>query len=218
MQDIQWEACFQEQIHKRKGANNTSIKRFVASVLMPLSTSDLDSCRHDSSVKAKIIKRPPKLSSPEDPERWIIPSGPLPPAYLSFLRWSNGGEFRNGDRLLQFFGTSGDNGVREMMLAYRVPYWAPGLLPFAFDGGGVFYAFDMRYRPHKGEYQIVTAESGYAHTPFDLEATFIEACRSEVSIESKWDIKSEVTRPMCDDCGEFLICPKCRKCGPTKHS
>lgn len=204
MCDIIWDGVFQEQVFRSPGAEDWEIEDFVSTVQQPLSAAELEWLRDEHGD--------------DHPELWRIPSGPIPESYLSFLRWSNGGEFRNGHRIFQFFATDCEtNGVRAMMLAYAVPFRSPGILPFAFNAGGVFYAFDMRFEPRDGEYRIVAAECGYPHKPYELEATFPEACRSSVDFELEWNSEDEITRPMCDDCGEYLICPKCGQRGPVVH-
>jgi hypothetical protein len=114
---------------------------------------------------------------PFDPRRWRLPDRPLPPSYLSFLRWSDGGTFGNGDRRLDPFLPCGR--LREYLLCYAVPQHMPGALPFAFDGGGCFYLFDMRAEPVRGEYPVLYVGAG--NLGYDdavlVASTFIEACR-----------------------------------------
>lgn len=86
-----------------------------------------------------------------------MPQYPLPPSYLDLLRCCDGidtGDARN----IQCFEL---DDVRNMMLSYEVPYYWPLALPFAFDGGGVFFAFDMRNPPDEsGEFPIVMCHAG----------------------------------------------------------
>src|SRR5215472_6681118 len=99
---------------------------------------------------------------PFDPSVWVMPTRPLPPQYLSLLKWSNGAWCRSGEREFGFFPTFDANGcgVRESMLAYHVPQYMPGALPFAFNGGGTFYLFDMREDAVGGEYPVVCCHAG----------------------------------------------------------
>ena len=70
-----------------------------------------------------------------DPREWVIPNRPFPESYLSFLRWSNGGSFFNGDR--KFDGVFLTDKIREYLLCYWIPMKMPGAVPFSFDGGGI---------------------------------------------------------------------------------
>jgi len=202
MSEIKWDGIFEEEIERNPGLSEDDLALFVSSVLQPLTADELEL---------------PELQS-DDLARWKIPEGTLPHSYISFLLWSNGGEFRNGDRLMQFFPALDPvQGVRIMMLAYGVPDETPGILPFAFNGGGIFYAFDMRFRPVNGEYSIVAAECGHPHNPFKLAPTFLKACQSMQSIEELWDKEDSIMKPMCSECGEFLVCPQCGRHGSAVH-
>lgn len=116
--------------------------------------------------------------------RWTL-AGALPPAsYLDFLRFSNGGSFGNGERSFSSFFEV--HTLRGMMVGYGIPEDMPSVLPFAFDGGGVFYAFDMREPPvdGDGEFPIVAF---HASTPCWPEAsvvaqTFEAACRGTTRV------------------------------------
>src|SRR5262245_7423107 len=125
---------------------------------------------------------------PFDAAVWVIPSLPLPAAYLSLLRWSDGGEFGTGERWFQFFPALGErHGVRAMMLAYQLPQYMPGAVPVAFNGGGTFYLLDMRRPAVGGEYPVVCAHAGYlAWEPraFCVVAdSFVAACRGTVNVD-----------------------------------
>jgi len=201
--DIEWAAVFGEVLDQPDGAADDEIEEFLSTAQQPL-----------SAVELAYLKK-----SHAEPDRWKIPDGQLPPAYLSLLRWSNGGEFRNSERLFHFFPALDEtHGVRVMMLEYGVPYYTPGILPFAFNGGAVFYAFDMRLRADSGgEYPIVAAECGHSHSPMPVAASFLDVCSGHRDIIDLWDEEDEITRPMCDDCGEYLVCPECGHRGPTVH-
>lgn len=88
-----------------------------------------------------------------DPSQWTCPPGPLPPSYLDFLGWSNGGSFFAGDR--EWLMLAAEE-VREYMLDYALPVHLPRTVPFALDGRGGFYLFDMRGGPGAdGEYKVI---------------------------------------------------------------
>jgi len=203
--EIEWASVFEEVLEHPGGAEDSVIDEFVATVQQPLSDKELAWLRN--------------VQPQPEPERWKIPNEPLPASYLSFLRWSNGGKYRNGDRLIQFFPALDENDcVRVMMLAYGIPYYKPGILPFA-ASEGCFYAFDMRLKARSdGELPIVATEfGGLPGVVFPLAENFLDACRDRRSIEELWDDEVEITRPMCDECGEYLVCPECGKRGPTSR-
>ena len=77
-----------------------------------------------------------------NPRGWAMPAGPLPQAYLEFLLWANGGWFVNGRRAFDPLLPLQE--VRGFVLNYEFPHYMPGALPFALDGGGGFYTFDLR--------------------------------------------------------------------------
>jgi hypothetical protein len=141
-----------------------------------------------------------------------MPAGrPVPPSYLSFVRHSDGGEFRNGDRLFQMWGT----GLREFLISYHVPQYVPLAVPFAFNGGGVMYLFDMRNPPGAdGEYPILCAGSGRLtfdphHSP-KVADSFPDVCRGRFNVErlrnggvvlsaEQWDVWRD-PKPMLAEC------------------
>src|SRR5262249_11533316 len=126
---------------------------------------------------------------PFDPLRWTIPDHPLPVSYLSLLAWSNGGEFRTGDRWFQFHrAVEPGHGVRAMMLGHHIPQYMPGAVPIALNGGGWFYLFDMRNPPRDGEYPVVACSAGNLGWDPDkckvVAATFLAACQGTTNIEN----------------------------------
>lgn len=105
-----------------------------------------------------------------------LPDGPLPESHLSFLRWSDGGEFYVGDRCFQFFSAAE---LRTMLLEYGVPKWMPGAFPFASNGGCRFWMFDMRKPPSGREFPVVLASAGNLcwEDAVAVADTFPDACR-----------------------------------------
>ena len=69
--------------------------------------------------------------------------------------------------------------MREYLLAYHVPQYMPRALPFAFDGSGRFYLFDMRDRPIQGEYPVLYVGAGSLRyeDAVAVASSFVEACR-----------------------------------------
>ncbi|MGE0610159.1 MAG: SMI1/KNR4 family protein [Pirellulales bacterium] len=121
-----------------------------------------------------------------------MPDRPLPESYLSFLSWSNGGEFRQGQRWMQFFPLFDErHGVRAIMLAYELPQCMPGALPFAANGGGTFYLFDMRQPSKEDEYNVVCSHAGNFGWGSDeclqIADSFAAACLGKSDVdELKW--------------------------------
>lgn len=171
---IDWPNAFDEQ-YPAAGASQEELEWFVEDVRRPLVLGEAEEI---TRRQGNPFGREDPLYShyrPCDPSAWIIPSTPLPLSYLSFLSWSNGGEFRTGARWFQFFST---REVREHLLAYHLPEYMPGVLPFAMDGGSLFYMFDMRRGPVSGEYPVLVAAGG--NLGYDdaraIAGTFIDAC------------------------------------------
>ncbi|MGS2740044.1 SMI1/KNR4 family protein [Sinomicrobium pectinilyticum] len=78
----------------------------------------------------------------------------LPKEFHKLLWYSNGGTIINGDREFDYFSL---RGIRYFYFAYGFPKWAPCFLPIAFNGGGVFYAYDFRDTRH---IHLVAASAG----------------------------------------------------------
>jgi hypothetical protein len=183
-----WEYRFDES-YPNPGAVDDVIARFVHEANRPISSAEIRAInagqknpfRADDSLQA--------TWKPVDASRWIIPDRPVPVAYLDLLRWSDGGEFRTGERWFQFFPClDTQQGVRALMLAYHLPQYRPGAMPIALDGCGIFYLFDMRKPAIDGEYPIVCARAGNLGWEPDSSVTvansFVAACRGQVSLDS----------------------------------
>ncbi len=184
---VDWSAVFDEA-YPEAGASADTLAQFATSFGSPL-----------SKFEAKTIKAGQQNPFPThdplhatyrsfDPALWNLPNGPLPKAYLDFLKWSNGGEFRTGRRWFQFFPVMDpSHGVRAMLLAYHLPQYMPGALPIASNGGGTFYLFDMRQSPPYGEYSVVGAHSGslgwQADKCIQVADSFLTACRDPRDID-----------------------------------
>ena len=142
MRPINWPAVFEpfDECEPRPGLNPEYVPLVDRLVGEPLSKEEI----------AEIESR--GLS---DPNRWVIPSRPLPKSYLSFLAWSNGGIFIEGDRE---FAILGAEELREYLLTYELPATMAGSVPFATDGHGGFYLIDMRNEANEGgEHPILHA-------------------------------------------------------------
>ena len=153
---MDWLSVFDE-VHPVSGASAKAIRQFVATLGRPLSAAEVKAIV--ASQRNPFPKGDPLYTAyrPFDPTTWRLPQRPLPQSYLSFLQWSNGGWCRSGARAFDFFGAGT---VRQMLLAYHLPEYMPDALPFAWNGDGIFYLFDMRQQPVADEYPIVCAQAG----------------------------------------------------------
>lgn len=187
MTEIDWNTVFDE-VHAEPGASHEDIVDFISTALKPLTHKEVE--RIYPEQQNPFPKRDPLHSTwqPFDPSKWSIPNCPFPNDYLQLLRWANGAECRSGDRWFQFFPTTNpSHGVRAMMLAYHVPQYMSGAVPFAFNGGGTFYMFDMREPARNGEYPIVCCGAGAlgfddAYT-VKIADSFLAACRGKADID-----------------------------------
>jgi hypothetical protein len=181
MRMTDWDSIF-EKVYPIPGASQEDIDMFVSSVLAPLTENEI--------VEINAGQRnpfPPSHSlynsyRPFDPRQWILPTLPLPFSYLNFLAWSNGPECVNGERSFGFLST---HEVRDYLLAYHIPEYMPLALPFALNGGGVFYLFDMRQKTEDGEYPIVVSHAGnldWEDARF-IAVSLVEACCGQTDIE-----------------------------------
>ena len=121
---------------------------------------------------------------PIDPMKWRMPARPVPESYVSFACWSDGGDFRNGERYFQMWGSV----LRTFLTTFLVPEYMPDAVPFAFNGGGVMYMFDMRQPARGGEYPIICARTGEFGWQLPgcfarMADGFEEACRGRSNVE-----------------------------------
>lgn len=163
---VDWISVFDE-VEREQPAAEENVSQLRAFLSSPLTIVERD------EIAA--------LDSELDPTAWGLPDCELPGDFKDFLRWSNGGGARTGEREFGFFDIAG---IRDYMLRYLFPEYMPGVVPFAFNGGGIFYAFDVRSQPLKGEYPIVAAASGVLN--FDdspvVASTFMDLCRGTVNV------------------------------------
>jgi len=183
MNRIDWPSLFDE-IHPQPGASDGDIISLVEAVTRPLSRTEIEQINAEHRHLASHIEElAPKLGVLPvfpwgDPAKWELPHEALPQTYLDFLRWSNGGSFRKGAKWFDTVFRTDE--VRGYLLRYDLPEHMPGVLPFAFDGGGTFYVFDMRRPPRSGEYPVMVAHAsnlGFGASR-QIGTTFIEACQA----------------------------------------
>lgn len=171
------------------GADDVEIENFVSMIGLPLTESEADEISQNLKNPFPPTHPLHKSYKPFDPKLWKIPDKPLPDDYINLLRWSNGGWCRSGEREFGFFPTSDAKcGVRAMLLAYHLPEYMPLALPFAFNGGGVFYLFDMREKAFAGEYPVVCSHAGnigWGSGEYRIVAeSFLAACRGKNNVDS----------------------------------
>ncbi|HEV3385517.1 MAG TPA: SMI1/KNR4 family protein [Gemmata sp.] len=188
---IDWSTVFDEA-YPVAGASAADVERFLDSVGQPLTSSEIEEINLGQQNPFPKIDPMHALWRPFDPSLWVIPNRTLPSSYLSLLSWSNGGEFRTGDRWFQFFPALDPGyGVRAMLLGYDIPQYLPGALPIASNGSGTFYFFDLRHPAVNGEYPVVCSQSGgFSWKPracFYVADSFAKACRDRVSLEELRD-------------------------------
>jgi hypothetical protein len=194
---VNWASLFDET-RPDPGASDAEIDRFVAAIGQPLSPTEVAEVNRTQQNPFPESDPLHAAYRPFDPSSWRMPNQPLPADYLSFLRWSNGGWCRTGEREFGFFPTSDPtSGVRAMTLAYHVPQYMPGALPFAFNGGGVFYLFDMREAARAGDYPVVCASAGALGWDecWFVADSFLLACRGTSNVE---DLRAAETTSECD--------------------
>jgi len=153
---MDWEQLF--TIHtKRESIGEEELGLTLTALLAPLSTEE--KWEYGVYYKELILRTPPE-------------------AYLSFLRWSNGGEFSRGERLICF---SPAWMLRKGAIECAFGGYMPGVLPFAEDLGDIRYMFDMRNPAVHGEYPILVTEAGNAsfETSAVIAATFVELCSND---------------------------------------
>ena len=184
---IDW-STVSDEAYPVPGATDAEIKRFVTRVGRPLSAAEI--AYVNRGQRNPFPKGNPLYDAYRrfDPSLWTVPRGPLPDAYLSLLRWSNGGEFRTGRRWFQFFpALDPGGGVRAMLLGYNLPEYMPGALPVAFNGAGTFYLLDMRHPPVGGEYPVLCSRAGSLRYGTDtclrVADSFLAACQGTIDPE-----------------------------------
>ncbi|QYK63383.1 SMI1 / KNR4 family (SUKH-1) [Paenibacillus sp. S25] len=176
-----WSIQFDQPFVKSPEATEDQITNFSKTWNIKLSEQEI----HE--IKQRQVNPFPKSSpfhdqyKPLDPVGWLLPQGQFPDSYMDFLKYSNGGEFQNGERYFQFFNTED---LREMNLAYELPHYMPGAVSFAMDGCGNHYMFDMREEQRNNEYPVLFAHSGsLGYDECEQVAhSFIELCTEKSAL------------------------------------
>lgn len=179
---MNWATTFDMCYRTSSGITDLELQSFIDSWNLPLSEQELAEIKKQQRNPFHATNPMYELYTPIDPSKWTIPNKRLPAAYIAFLQYSNGGEFGQGERYFQFFNS---DELRAMMLAYEFPEYMPGSVPFAMDGCGHHYIWDMREDPARDEYPILVSHSGnLGYDDAMLVATsFVELCQGTVSVE-----------------------------------
>jgi hypothetical protein len=170
---IDWPTIFDDW-EIQKGASEEEIEIFAKTFNSPLSEKEI------AEIQTNLLKI--NLDIKEyNPGNWTLPNRSFPPSFLDFLTWNNGGWCRTGEREFGFLATFD---LREYTLAYMFPEWMPGAVPFALDGGGVFYIFDMREESQNGEYPILVSGAGNLDYEYakSIGNSFLEVCQGTTDI------------------------------------
>ncbi|GGG88746.1 SMI1/KNR4 family protein [Paenibacillus radicis (ex Gao et al. 2016)] len=181
---MNWDTLFDKKYEMLPGLENAELEQFQNSWHKPMNDLEIQEIvsrqRNPFPVNDPLYGR----YTPFDPSLWSIPQKALPASYLEFLRYSNGGEFGNGDRHFQFFSAEE---LRSMMLAYEFPEYMPDAVPFAMDGCGNHYVWDMRSDRDDGEYPILVASSGNLgyEDCIQIADSFVELCLGTTSADEE---------------------------------
>ena len=184
---MDWDSIFEES-YPQPGATLDEINEFVAEIAQPLTAAEIQPINDGQTNPFPKSDEFHAIWRPFEATKWQVPERPLPASYLSLLKWSNGGEFRTGERWFQFFpARSLEQGVRAMLLAYHLPKYMPGAMPIAFNGGGTFYLLDMRNAATNDEYPVVCAHAGHLawtrDACFPIADSLLTACRGRFDID-----------------------------------
>jgi hypothetical protein len=172
-----WSNLF-ESAQPEAGATQDQLRELTESISRPPSKVELD------RAVAFFQQNPNPPSDPQqdgyvppNPAHWVMPFRGLPASYLEFLRWSNGGTFRNGERQVKFWSVG--PGPRRMMMRYFFPEFAPFVVPFAANPGtGDWYGFDTSSEPMEGEFPVVYIYHEIIRERLVLAPNFLDFCRN----------------------------------------
>jgi hypothetical protein len=171
---IDWSTLF-EKIYERSAPAKPGA---LDQILAPLSEADI-------AAIVKSQQNPWPASSPEfgmyrpfDPSRWLIPGPPVPNSNVSFLNWADGASWQTGDREFACFGCKH---LREYLLAYHVPQYMPGALPFGLDGGSLFGVFDLRAGSSDAVWAVSTGNLRWRDA-VRVADSFVDFCRDTTSV------------------------------------
>lgn len=155
-------------IHRREGLSEMPEPDFFSK---PLTAEELERYPDIATLYPQLVS---------DPDRYLPPALALPEELLQLLLYSNGGVLIHGEREFSFFALEE---IRYYYFAYGFPEYMPSFLPIAFNGGGIFYAYDLR---EQGRAPVMAVASG---NPFAEEAVLLghsleAVCNQTTNIET----------------------------------
>lgn len=179
-----WSKVFETQ-YPVAGASVKNLSEVLAALFAPLSGEELASIARSQTNPFPISDPLHSLYRQFDPLMWQLPTRPLPPSYITFLRWSNGGSFFNNNRHFDPFLAS--YGLRQNLVGYHIPQYMPNAMPFAFSGRGHVFLFDMRSNYKNDEYPILFASLGNLRFEQSTEVgkSFIDVCSGNTDPQDK---------------------------------
>ncbi|WP_028549441.1 SMI1/KNR4 family protein [Paenibacillus sp. UNC451MF] len=185
-----WNNLFETEYVKGQEVTPEEIQQFLTTWNEKLSEAEVDEIVSRQSNPFPVSHELHSQYQPFDPTLWVIPQKQLPASYIEFLKYSNGGEFQNGERYFQFFST---NQFREYNLAYELPEYMEAAVSFAMDGCGNHYLFDMREDMKHNEYPILVAHSGYLDYEGCVQVanSFLELCTGRTSMDDEMNKRWE---------------------------
>jgi hypothetical protein len=88
---IDWATVF-EEAHPKGCATEAEVAALVAGLGQPLSPAEVARVNAAQRNPYPVIDALHTTWQPFDPSAWVMPAGrPVPPSYLSFVRYSDGG-------------------------------------------------------------------------------------------------------------------------------
>ena len=178
-----WPRLFEETHDVRPPATSADLAQLQDDLTRPLTESEIGHVIESQSNPWRVSDPFHATWRPLDPRTWQLPGVPLPHDYVNMLRWSDGPWIRNGVREFDFFRSSE---VRELLLAYHLPYYMPGAIPLGLDGCGIFALLDTRGGP-AASYPVLAAAAGVLDfaDAVVLAGSFTEFCSGTTRIEDE---------------------------------
>jgi hypothetical protein len=168
---IEWAVLF-DQVERRPGATEADIEAVRWALTDPITPDELSVCAVYGAHNPWPVGTPEHAAYvPWDATDWQLPTLALPADYLDLLRWSNGGEFRVGERTIQLLEA---DEVRHTLLFVCFPRYAPGVMPFARDGEAGWYGL---FPAGPTETKVVYVQASTLSKPMPIAESISGLCR-----------------------------------------